>query len=640
MANADVSCDCESDLDLSKVSPSAFQLNDFRNPILSLVLLAIAYFILNSYSTTISFWIALFLLLISYLLVGFSVIKKAMQLLAKGNFFNEFMLMSLATFGAFYIGDYLEGVFVMLFYSTGEIVQADAVKSVRNSIKNLLDLQVRSATLIKGDSTIKCPPNEVKKNDLIQVLPGEMLPVDGAVLDNDIQLNTANITGEALSRTFKKGDTLLAGMICVQSPFIYKATADWNNSYISKIMHLVEEATHKKAKTQRLISRLAKVYTPIVFFLALAVIILPYFFVSDYVFNEWLYRGLVFLVISCPCAFLIAIPLSYFGGIGLAAKKGILFKGSDVIEKLIKLKSIVFDKTGTITTGKFKVKSIEIIGDKKEVLSSLVALENHSNHPFANALKNSLKEYEGKVDIKEISEIPGKGIQGIINGSLMLAGNAAYLRSNAISFSDEQDLLAIVHIAFKGNYVGYITFTDELKPSALSSIKRLRSQGIIKLGMLSGDKKEVVDSIASHLNLDFAHGELLPEDKVNVFLSFRDKFPPSAFVGDGVNDAPVLASADIGIAMGAYGSETAIESADMVIEDDNLLKIPAAINIAQKTQKNVWQNLWFAAIVKVLVLVLGTIGIAGLGTAIFADVGVALLVVLNAYRLKNVKIDI
>jgi len=635
MAQEKPSCDCESDLDLKKMNPSVFRLSDFRNPILSLIFLAAAYFILSFYSSDLHFWIALFLLLISYLLVGFSVIKKAAQLVAKGSFFNEFMLMSLATFGAFYIGDYLEGVFVMLFYATGEIVQANAVRSVRNSIKNLLDLQVRLATVIKGDSKLTCPPQDVKKGDLIQVLPGEMLPVDGAVLENEIQLNTANITGEAISRTFKKGDTVLAGMICIQSPLIYKASADWDNSYISKIMHLVEEATHKKAKTQRLISRLAKIYTPIVFFLALAVIILPYFFVIDYVFNEWLYRGLVFLVISCPCAFLIAIPLSYFGGIGLAAKKGILFKGSDVIEKLIKLKSIVFDKTGTITTGKFKVDTIEIIGDKQHILSSLVALENHSKHPFAQAISTGLTATDKSSELTNISEVPGKGIQGLVNGKPMLAGNAAFLRSHDITFGNEVDPLATVHIAFDNNYAGYITFTDELKPTAHPSIKRLRLQGIKKIGMLSGDKQEVVDRIASYLKLDVAHGELLPEDKVNTFLSFRDQFPPSAFVGDGVNDAPVLAGADIGIAMGAYGSDSAIQSADMVIEDDDLIKIPAAIDIAQKTQKNVWQNLWFAAIVKVLVLLLGTIGIAGLGAAIFADVGVALLVILNAYRLKN-----
>lgn len=637
MTKESISCDCDADVDLAKLSPDVFQLKDFMKPILSLLSLAIAYLIIHFFPS-ISFWFVVPFLLLSYLLVGWEVIKKAFLLLKKGDFFNEFMLMTLATFGAFYIGEYLEGVFVMLFYSTGEIIQGNAVKSVRYSIKSLLDLQVRDVTRIKNDSKEKVTPEEIKIGDFIQVLPGEMIPLDGIVLNEDIHINSANITGESLSQIYSKDDILLAGMLCVERPFIYEATATWDNSYISKIMHLVEDASNKKAKTQRLISRLAKIYTPIVFFLALGLVTIPYFFDASYSFDKWLYRGLVFLVISCPCAFLIAIPLSYFGGIGLAAKKGILFKGGEVIEKLNSLRSIVFDKTGTLTYGKYSIDSISIKNEK--MLSYLYDLESHSTHPLASTLIKNLESKVSNTKGESIREYPGKGIEGVYDGHFFLSGNRNWLNSKGIIIDDENDLLPTVHIAYDGKYEGKITFIDTVKDNAKDVILQLRKLGIEELTMLSGDKQGVAETIGKSLALDNSIGELLPEDKVNSFISIRDEYPLAAFVGDGVNDAPVLASADVGIAMGAHGSESAIQSADMIIEDDNLMKIPIALKIASKTQQNVWQNLLFAVLVKVLVLVLGAMGYAGLWEAIFADVGVALLVVLNAYRLKSYKIEL
>lgn len=635
MADDSISCACENEVELSDKNQSIFQFSDFIRPIISIILLVVAYLSYQYLPDTISKWVAFPLLIASYLLVGYNVLKTAFQLLKKGNFFNEFMLMSLATFGAFYIGEYLEGVFVMLFYSTGEIIQGNAVRSVRQSIKNLLDLQVRNVICIRDGKKEELKPEDIRVGDLVQVLAGEMLPLDGRVLEDDVHINTANITGESLTRIYTKGEILLAGMICVERPFVYEVTASWDDSYISKIMHLVEDASHKKAKTQRLISRLAKVYTPIVFFLSLALVGIPYFFDPDYSFNKWLYRGLVFLVISCPCAFLIAIPLSYFGGIGLAAKKGILLKGGEVIEKLNALKSVVFDKTGTLTYGKYTIQSIDIKEDKNSSLSFLHELESHSTHPLAGTLKKELVDYASSIKAEKIREYPGLGIEGSFDNKLFLAGNRDWLISKEIDINSPMDALPTVHLAYDTIYLGKISFTDQIKDNAKEVIQELRSLHIDELAMLSGDKQEVADSIGDALNLNFVKGELLPEDKVNYFLELRDKYPPAAFVGDGVNDAPVIASADVGIAMGAHGSESAIQSADMIIEDDNLEKIPIAIKIAHKTQNNVWQNLLFAVIVKVLVLILGAMGYAGLWEAIFADVGVALLVVLNAYRLKN-----
>ncbi len=630
-----ISCNCDIDMNLTEPNSSAFHLRDFKYQLFSVTLLIIASVIHSYLIVDYSLWIVLPLLGISYILVGFEVLKKAYLLLIKGDFFNEFMLMSIATLGAFYIGEYIEGVFVMLFYSTGEIIQGNAVRSVRNSIKDLLELQIKKATRIINGQQEEIKPEEAQAGDLILVKPGEMLPLDGKVIEGDVQLNTANITGESLVRVFKKEEMILAGMVCIEKPFIYEVTANWDHSHINKILHLVEDASSKKAKTQRLISRLSKKYTPIVFFLAVAMVVFPIFIDPDYSLDKWLYRSLVFLVISCPCAFLIAIPLSYFGGIGLGAHKGILFKGGEVIEKMAALKAVVFDKTGTLTRGKFKIHSIDLISDKELILSHLYALEMHSTHPLAKAIYKELNEYSSSIQVENIIESPGHGIEGLINGEVFLAGNRDWIESKGFIIDSQSDELPSVHVVQGISYKGKISFKDQLKENAKEVINELRSLNINYLAMLSGDRQFVVENVGKELELNKVIGELLPEEKVDQFIAIRNNFPGAAFVGDGVNDAPVLASADVGIAMGANSSDAAIQSADLVLENDNLASIPIAIRIAQKTQKNVWQNLLFAIIVKVVVLVLGALGIAGLWEAIFADVGVALIVVLNAYRLKN-----
>jgi Cd2+/Zn2+-exporting ATPase len=637
MSNAPPSCACESE-EKTTSSASFFKLKDFKLQLYSLLLMISAYAVISYSPFPHPNRIALPLLILSYLLVGWEVIKKAFSLLKRGDFFNEFSLMTLATLGAFYIGDYLEGVFVMLFYSTGEIIQGNAVRSVRHSIRSLLELNVRSVSLLVDGNIEKRNPEEIKKGDLLRVNPGEMLALDGIVIDEDVFVNTANITGESLQRIYHEGDSLLAGMVCNERPFNYKVSAVYDQSYISKIMHLVEDASSKKAKTQRLISRLSKSYTPIVFFLALALITLPYFFDPEYAFNKWLYRGMVFLVISCPCAFLIAIPLSYFGGIGLAASKGILFKGGEIIEKIARIKSIVFDKTGTLTYGKYSIFEVEIISEKEKNLARLFEVESNSTHPLAKTVVAKFSSYAGSEKATSIREYPGMGIEALFEDRLFLAGNKKWLISKGIQCGDERDLLPSVHIAYAQTYLGKITFNDELKENAKAVVDDLRTLKMEHLAMLSGDSREIVQAISNELGLDEAYGELLPEDKMTKFAELRGDFSESIFVGDGVNDAPVIAMADVGVAMGTHGSDAAIESADVVIEYDDLEEIPRAIKIARKTQSNVYQNLFFAAFVKITVLLLAAYGIAGLWEAIFADVGVALLVVLNAYRLKMMKV--
>ena len=637
MSNSTPSCACESE-ENSTSSSSFFKLKDFKLQIFSLLLMISAYAVISYSSYSHPYQIALPLLILSYLLVGWEVIKKAFSFLKRGDFFNEFSLMTLATLGAFYIGDYLEGVFVMLFYSTGEIIQGNAVRSVRHSIRSLLELNVRSVSLVVDDNIEKRNPEEIKKGDLLRVNPGEMLALDGIVIDEDVFVNTANITGESLERIYHQGDTLLAGMVCMERPFNYRVSADYDQSYISKIMHLVEDASSKKAKTQRLISRLSKSYTPIVFFLALALITLPYFFDPEYAFNKWLYRGMVFLVISCPCAFLIAIPLSYFGGIGLAASKGILFKGGEIIEKIARIKSIVFDKTGTLTRGKYSIYDVDIRSDKEKNLARLFEVESNSTHPLAKTVVTQFSSYAGTEKATNIREYPGMGIEALFEDRLFLAGNKKWLLSRGIQCDEAPDLLPSIHIAYGPSYLGKITFNDELKENAKAVVDDLRRLKIEHVAMLSGDNREIVHAIAKELSLDEAFGELLPEDKMTRYTELREKFSESMFVGDGVNDAPVIAMADVGVAMGTHGSDAAIESADVVIEYDDLKEIPRAIKIARKTQGNVYQNLFFAILVKISVLILAALGFAGLWEAIFADVGVALMVVLNAYRLKKVNL--
>jgi len=633
MNESDINCECEEELVVAKKEPT-LSFRDFKSPLISALLLAIGIFIDVFLNTPWAQYLSLFFYTVSYLLSGFEVLKKAFALLKKGDFFNEFVLMSLATIGAFYIGEYIEGVAVMLFYTTGEIIQGGAVRAARNNIRDLLELQIKKAVVLKDGIQIEMHPEEVVIGDILLVKPGELIPLDGELISDETVLNTANITGESIPVLFNKNEQVLAGMIATESALTIKVNKNYDQSYISKIMQLVEKASARKAKTQRMIGRLARVYTPIVFFLAIALIFVPWFFDDGYTFDKWLYRSLVFLVISCPCAFLIAIPLSYFGGIGLAARQGILFKGGDVIESLTRLKAIVFDKTGTITDGKFKIDEIDLINDQDVHLAQLIALESHSTHPLARAILNEL---EAAVEVgiaTEVKEYPGKGISGKIGDDLVMAGNYNWFLTQGIETNFNHNGKPMILLAVNKKFVGSITFTDQLKAKSKSAFDQLKHIGIDHMYILSGDKQAMVDQIGNELGATKSYGELLPEEKVTEFLSLRSQHQPLGFVGDGVNDAPVLAVSDVGFAMGAAGSDAAIESADVVIENDDLTKIYEAIKISKKTQRNVWQNLTFALLVKLAVLTLGAEGIATLWEAIFADVGVALLAILNAYRLK------
>lgn len=634
MVESDINCNCEEEIVVTKREPT-LMFKDFKTPLISALLLAFGILSDTFLSSQWSQYLSLFFYITSYLFSGFEVLKKAFSLLKKGDFFNEFVLMSLATIGAFYIGEYIEGVAVMLFYTTGEIIQGGAVRAARNNIRDLLELQIKKAVVLKDGIQIETHPEEVKIGDILLVKPGELIPLDGKLISEETVLNTANITGESVPVLFKKEEEVLAGMIATESSLTIKVNKSYDQSHISKIMHMVEEASARKAKTQRMIGRLAKVYTPIVFFLAVALIFVPWFFDEAYTFDKWLYRGLVFLVISCPCAFLIAIPLSYFGGIGLAARQGILFKGGEVIESLTKLKAIVFDKTGTVTDGKFKIDEIDLGEDQDLHLAQLIALESHSTHPLARAVINELKSSVAVELATDVNEYPGKGISGKIGEDLIMAGNYDWFNSEGIVTKNiTQNGKPAILLAVNKKFVGSISFSDRLKTKSKSAFGELRKLGIDHLYILSGDKQAMADQIGNELEITKAFGELLPEEKVNEFLNLRKQHQPIGFVGDGVNDAPVLAVSDVGFAMGAAGSDAAIESADVVIENDDLTKISEAIKISKKTQRNVWQNLTLALVVKLVVLTLGAEGIATLWEAIFADVGVALLAVLNAYRLK------
>ncbi len=577
--------------------------------------------------------------IVAYLPVGIPVLKDAVNSIVKGSFFSEFFLMSIATIGAFFIGEYSEGVAVMLFYAVGELFQSAAVKRAKRSIKALLDVRPDKVNVIRNGSIITISPSEVKIGETIQVKPGEKVALDGELLSESSSFNTAALTGESKPDTKRKGEQALAGMINLNTVTEIKVTALFKDSKLSRILELVQEATARKAPTQLFISKFAKIYTPIVVFLAIGICLLPALFVSDYVFNDWLYRALVFLVISCPCALVISIPLGYFGGIGLASRNGILFKGSNYLDVMTKINTVVMDKTGTLTKGVFKVQQIVSVGiDEKELLKLTAAIEGKSTHPIATAITKHAGDFIKGVTIQNIEEISGHGLKGNIDGKEVLAGNLKLLKKYNINYdaSVESIVETIVVVAINGKYAGYITIADEIKedaPQAIADMHRLN----LKVVMLSGDKQSVVDKVAKELNIVNAFGNLLPEDKVNKVQALKNENRTIAFVGDGVNDAPVIALADAGIAMGGLGSDATIETADIVIQNDMPSKIVTAIEIGNVTRKIVWQNITMAMVVKIIVLALGAGGIATLWEAVFADVGVALVAILNAVRIQNIK---
>ncbi|KAF2331278.1 heavy metal translocating P-type ATPase [Flavobacterium daemonense] len=577
---------------------------------------------------------------IAYLPVGLPVLREAYESIRKGDIFSEFFLMCIATIGAFGIGEYPEGVAVMLFYTIGETFQGMAVKRAKSSIKSLLDQRPDEVNIIENNTTTRVKAKDVKIGAIIQLKAGEKLGLDGELLSDSASFNTAALTGESTPSTKRKGETVLAGMINGTTIAEVKVTTAYNDSKLSKILELVQNATTKKAPAELFIRKFAKIYTPIVVYLAIAICLLPMFFVEHYVFADWLYRALVFLVISCPCALVISIPLGYFGGIGAASRNGILFKGSNFLDSISTIQNVVVDKTGTMTEGVFKVQEVVIKPDfdKEEILKLVNVLESNSTHPVATAIHNYAGPTDSSIELKNIEEISGHGLKASLNEKELHVGNFKLLDKYGISY--DIDPSAIVYttiaIAYDKKFAGYLTIADEIKEDAQETVSKLKSLGV-KVTMLSGDKLNVVQFVADKLGISKVFGDLLPEDKVNKVNEIKAKNETVAFVGDGVNDAPVIALSTVGIAMGGLGSDAAIETADVVIQDDKPSKIAMAINIGKQTKKIVWQNITLAFAVKAFVLILGAGGLATMWEAVFADVGVALLAILNAVRIQKMK---
>ena len=578
--------------------------------------------------------------LIAYLLAGRNVLDLAFRKSKRGDIFNEFVLMSVATIGAFVIGEYEEGVAVMVFYQIGEWFQDAAVNNAKRSIKALLDVRPDEVTVIRNGSPVVANASIIELGEAIQVKPGEKVALDGELLSENASFNTAALTGESKPDTKYKGETILAGMINLNTVAEIKVKALFKDSKLSKILEMVQDATARKSQTQLFISRFAKVYTPIVFFLAVAVCFVPYFFAADYNFQTWFYRALVFLVISCPCALVVSIPLGYFGGIGLASRNGILFKGGNFLDVMTKVNAVVMDKTGTLTKGVFKVQEVVANGiDKTELVRLTAALEKKSTHPIAKAVTDYADDKTNGVKAEEVEEISGHGLKGKVDGKQVLAGNVKLLRKYNIAYPAEIENIVdtIVVTAINNQYSGYITIADEIKEDAAQAVKDMHSLNI-KTVMLSGDKQSVVNEVAKKVGIDEAFGDLLPEGKVEKVQQLKNEGKHIAFVGDGVNDAPVVALADAGIAMGGLGSDATIETADVVIQNDQPHKIVSAIKIGKITRNIVWQNIIMAMTVKVFVLILGAGGVATLWEAVIADVGVALLAILNAVRIQRMKV--
>lgn len=587
-----------------------------------------------------------FLYLIPYLIVGYDVLKGALHGILNKQVFDENFLMAVATVGAIGLGEYPEAVAVMLFYQIGELFQSYAVGKSRKNISNLMDIRPDYANIEKDGELVKVDPDEVAIGDIITVVVGEKIPLDGIVVEGTSSLNTSALTGESKPRSVKVNDEVISGCINMESPLKIKTTKDFGESTVSKILDLVENATSAKSKSENFITKFAHYYTPIVCYSALAVAILPplvngLILGNGYNWSTWLIRALTFLVVSCPCAIVISIPLSFFGGIGGASSQGVLVKGSNYLEQLSKIKIVAFDKTGTMTKGIFEVTTIHNNEFSKEELLDYAAHgEIFTTHPIG---KSIIKEYGKPLDksrVKSVKEIPGKGIKAIIDDKTVLIGNEKLMSEYGVSIIECHDEGTIVHLALDNHYKGHIHIGDVIKPTSEKAISELKKIGIRLTVMLTGDERQVGENVAKKLNIDRVYSELLPQDKVSkVEELLKDKKEDEvlAFVGDGINDAPVLSLADIGIAMGALGSDAAIEAADVVLMDDDPLKIAKAIKIAKKCMRIVYENIFFAIGIKVACLILTAIGITNMWIAIFADVGVMVICVLNAIRALNVK---
>ena len=581
------------------------------------------------------------LFIVSYIIIGYDIVLKAIRNIFKGKVFDENFLMTIATIGAFCIGEFPEACAVMLFYQIGELFQSYAVDKSRKSVAALMDIRPDYANVYRNKEIEKVDPDEVNIGEIILVKPGEKIPLDGTIVEGESMLNTQALTGESMPRKAIINDEVLSGCINADSILKIKVTKKFEESTVSKILDLVENASSRKSKSENFISKFAKYYTPIVVVLALLLAFIPPLVINDATFSDWLYRALSFLVVSCPCALVISIPLSFFGGIGAASKIGVLIKGSNYLEALSNTEIIVCDKTGTLTEGVFKVQEINAIGySNHDLLRYASYAENFSNHPISQSLKQAYKKEIDNKLVTKTEEIAGKGIKAKIDGKIVLVGNEKLMQEHNIDFKKSEKLGTIVYVAIDDKFAGTILIADKIKDDAYKAVKLFKENNVKNIVMLTGDRKNISESVAHELGLDECHSELLPTDKVawtEKLMAKKSANGKLVFIGDGINDAPVLALADIGVAMGALGSDAAVEMADVVIMTDEPSKIASSILISKKTMRIVKQNIVFAIAVKVAVLILSALGIASMWAAVFADVGVSVLAIINALRILKIE---
>ena len=605
------------------------------------IIIAVILFIIALVVPFANEWINKAIFIVSYLIVGLEVIKEALEHLFKGKLFDENFLMAIATIGAFGVGEFPEAVSVMLFYQIGELFQNYAVDKSRKSIASLMDIRPDFANIKIGDKIEKVSPEEVKIGDIIVVKPGERIPLDGTVIEGKSMIDTSSLTGESVPRNVSINDEVLSGCINQNGLLTIKVNKEFGESTVNKILDLVENASSKKSKSENFITKFAKYYTPIVVIIAVILAIVPPLVLKDANFTDWLYRALTFLVVSCPCALVISIPLGFFGGIGGASKIGILVKGSNYLEALANTELVVFDKTGTLTEGVFEVQKVESERISKEDLLRYTAYaENHSTHPIATSVKKAYGKEINVTNISKVEEISGFGVIANVDGKDILVGNEKLMKEKNIQYTKCNEIGTILYVAIENEFAGYIVIADKVKKDSAKAISNLKNVNIKKTVMLTGDKKEVGENIAERLRIDEVYTELLPDGKVKKveeLLKEKDAKAKLAFVGDGINDAPVLAISDIGIAMGGLGSDAAIEAADVVIMTDEPSKLVDAIKISKKTMRIVKENIIFAIGIKIAVLILSAFGLSTMWEAVFADVGVSIIAIINALRALNTK---
>lgn len=596
------------------------------------ILFAFGFFLPEEY-----FWIRLVYYLTLYIIIGHKVLIKMVQNIQRGNLFDENFLMSIATLGAFLLGEFPEAVAVMLFYQIGEYFQDKATSQSRQSIARLMDIRSDKAWRLEGGETVQVDPETVRVADHILVKPGEKVPLDGLVREGRSILDTSALTGESLPREIGVGEDITSGVINLTSPLVIEVSKTFSQSTVNKILELVENASNKKAETERMITRFSRVYTPVVVGIAFLLASLPPLLgLGEW--STWLYRALTFLVISCPCALAVSVPMSFFGGLGGASKLGVLVKGGNYLEALAKLDTVVFDKTGTITKGIFAVDTVvNAEGVEDDILYLAAHLESYSNHPIANSIRTAYGQEVDENRVSQITELPGQGMSGRVDGRQLYLGNARLMEVQGIAYPAIDSTGTVLYLAEDSHFLGYFLITDQVKETSIEALKDLQAVGIKKTVLLSGDRQAVVDEFAQQFAFNDAFGDCLPQDKVSTFEEILTQSQQAvAFVGDGVNDAPVLARADVGIAMGGLGSDAAIESADVVLMDDDLGKLPQVIRLAKKTVRIARQNMTLAIVVKLIFLVLSGLGISNMWEAIFADVGVTLLAVWNALRVLRI----